>query len=270
MTAPVTDPPTRPVPPPPHRPSRVLVAAAVLLVVLVCGTGAVQLLSQVATGTVERTSVLTPQAARFVVDSDVGDVALGPSADGQVHVHSVVRYGMGRPELVEQSTSTGVRLDVDCHALLATRCDVDYEVQVPPGFEVVIGGTAGDVTANGLTGPLTVDRESGDIAVFDVSGPLDLHSSTGEITGESVRSEVVRTTSTTGDVRLDLQVAPRTLAVESTTGEMDLAVPGDVAYRVDARTGSGEERVLVPVDSASPRTISASGETGDLTLRPSR
>jgi hypothetical protein len=267
MAAPVTDQPTRPVPPPPHRPSRIVVSAAVLLVVLVCGTGAVQLLSQVATGTVERTSVLTPQAARFVVDSDVGDVALGPSADGQVHVHSVVRYGMGQPELVEQSTSTGVRLDLDCNA---TRCDVAYEVQVPPGFEVVIGGTAGDVTASGLSGPLTVDREVGDIAVFDVSGPLDLHSSTGEITGESVRSEVVRMTSTRGDVRLDLQVAPRTLDVESTTGEMDLAVPGDVAYRVDARTGSGEERVLVPVDSASPRTISASGETGDLTLRPSR
>ena len=247
-----------------------VVAAAVLLVVVVCGGGAAQLLSHVVDGTVERRSTLSAAGDRFVVDTDVGDITLGPSADGQVHVHTLVRHGLGEPELVEESTPDGVRLDVDCNDMLAGRCDVRYVVEVPPAFEVVVDGTAGDVTASRLTGALTVDRLDGDIAVFDLTGPLDLRTATGEISGDDLRSELVRVDSDTGDVRLELLAAPRSLEVATAVGEIDLAVPGDVSYRVDARSDSGEERVLVPVDPASPRTIHVDGDTGDLRLRPSR
>jgi hypothetical protein len=76
--------------------------------------------------------------------------------------------------------------------------------------------------------------------------------------------------STTADVRLEMLTAPQTLDVETTAGEIDLAVPTDTAYRVDARSVSGDERVLVPIDPASSRTIRAIGETGDLRIHPSR
>jgi hypothetical protein len=176
----------------PAKPRPAVVAAAVVLVVLVCGTGAISLLSQVVSGTVERASTFTPAAGRFVVDTDTGDVALSPSADGQVHLRTVVRHGLGAPELIEESTPAGLRLDVDCNDGIATRCDVQYTVEIPPTFEVVIGGSVGDVTASGLGGPLTVDRLSGDIALFDLTGPLDLRTRTGEITADDLRTEVLR------------------------------------------------------------------------------
>jgi hypothetical protein len=247
-----------------------VLTAAVLLVVVACGTGAVSLLSQVVSGTVERTSTFTPATARFQVDADTGDVALSPSSDGQVHVRTVVRHGLGEPELIEESTPAGLRLDVDCNDGLATRCDVEYTVEVPPAYEVVIGGTAGDVTASRITGPLTVDRLSGDIAVYDLTGPLDLRSRTGEITGDALRSEVLRATSDTGDVRLELLTPPRSVDITTAAGEVDLAVPVGATYRVDAGTDAGEENVLVPVDPASDRVLRIDSITGDVNVRPSR
>ena len=64
---------------------------------------------------------------------------------------------------------------------------------------------------------------------------------------------------------------PRSLVDATTeTGEITLAVPADTTYRVDAGSDSGDERVLVPLDPASTRTLHASSDTGDVTVRPTR
>lgn len=247
-----------------------VLTAAVLLVVAVCGTSAVDLLSHVVSGTVERTSTFTPDTGRFRVDADTGDVTLSPSTDGQVHVRTLVRHGWGEPELIEESTPAGVVLDAGCNGALATWCDVRYTVEVPPHFEVVISGAAGDVTASRLAGPLTVDRRSGDIAVFDLTGPLDLRTRSGEITGDGLRTEMLRTESRSGDVRLELLAPPQSVDITTRSGEVDLAVPVAATYSVDARTRSGEERVLVPIDAASTRVLRIYGDSGDVTVRPTR
>jgi hypothetical protein len=255
--------------PAPTKAHPVVVAAAVLMVLLVCGTGAFALLSGVVTGTVERTNAFTPATDRLVVDAD-GDVTIGPSSDGQVHVHTIVRHGLGEPEIVQESTASGVRLDAGCREFLAVHCDIRHEVQVPPTFEVVIDGADGDVTASRLSGPLTVDRLTGDITAVDLTGPLDLRSRTGEITGDTLRTDVLRAASDTGDVRLELLAPPRSVDITTAAGEVDLAVPVGTAYRVDADTDSGEESVLIPVDPASDRVLRIHGDTGDVTVRPSR
>jgi hypothetical protein len=245
----------------------VVVAAAVLFVVLVCGTGAFGLLSEIVTGSAERTSAFTPATGRVTVDAD-GDVTVVPSPDGQVHVHTVVEHGLDEPRIVQESTPAGVRLGAGCRELLAVRCDISHEIRVPPTFEVVIGGADGDVTASGLSGPLTVDRSSGDITAVDLTGPLDLSSRAGDISGDALRVDVLRAASETGDVELRLLTPPTSVDVTTEHGEVDLVVPADTTYRVDAHTGSGDERVLVPLDSASTRTLRIAGDTGDVTVRP--
>lgn len=256
-------------PAPPAKAHPAVVAAAVLMVVLVCGTGAFTLLSEVVTSTVERTNAFTPTSNRLVVDAD-GDVTIEPSSDGQVHVHTVVQHGLGEPEIVQVSTPAGIRLDAGCREVLAISCDVRHEIQVPPAFEVVVDGADGDVTASRLSGPLKVDRFTGDITAVDLTGPLDLRSSTGEITGDALRAEVVRVGSDTGDVRLELVVPPQSVDIATNDGEVDLAVPADTTYRVEAGSDSGEERVLVPIDPTSARTLRVDGDTGDVTVRASR
>ena len=246
-----------------------VVAAAVLLVVLVCGTGAFSLVSEVVSDTVDRTTSFTPATNRLTVDAD-GDVAIEPSPDGQVHVHTIVRHGLGEPSIVQESTASGVRLDAGCREFLATSCDIRHELQVPPAFAVVVDGSDGDVAVSGLRGSLAVHRQNGDIAVVDLTGPLDLRTRTGEIRGDDLRADVLRAGSDTGDVRVELVVPPQTVEVATATGEVDLAVPGGTAYRIDAGSDSGEERVLVPIDPASARSLRAASDTGDVTVRSTR
>jgi hypothetical protein len=246
-----------------------VVTAAVLLVVLVCGSGAFALLSEIVTSTVERTNTFAPATDRLVVDAD-GDVAIGPSSDGRVHVRTVVGHGLGEPEVVQESTPAGIRLRARCGEFLAVRCDVRHEVQVPPASEVLIDGVEGEVTASRLSGPLTVDRVSGDITVDELTGPLDLRSRTGQIRGEALRAGTVRASSDTGDVQLELVTPPQSVDVVADNGEVDLAVPVDTTYRVDVCSDSGEERVLVPLDPTSTHTLRVDGDTGDVTVRPTR
>jgi hypothetical protein len=253
---------------PTRRPHPAVVVAAVLFVVVVIGSGALQLLSQAATGRYERTSTLVPSAERFTVASDSGTVRLSPSTDGDVHVRTTVSYGLGEPELVEDATPAGVRLDATCSGVLATHCEVDYVVEVPPSFAVFVEGTFGDVTVSGLTGPVTVDRSNGDVALFDLAGALDVTTRTGVISGNGLRSDVVRAETRSGDVQLGLLEPPRTLAVDSATGEVDIAVPA-TGYRVDARSASGETTVLVPTDPAAPGTIVVGSGSGNVRVRPS-
>jgi Putative adhesin len=248
------------------RPNAGVVAAAVLLVVVVAVSGATQLFSQVVESTLERTTTFTPVVDRFAVD-DAGDVAITPSSDGRVHVRTVVRHGLGRPDLMEESTPSGVRLDVDCNALLASRCDVRYEVELPPSFEVVVGGSAGDVTARGLTGPLRVDRDEGEIALFGVTGPLDVTTTSGDITGLDLRSQNVRAESRSGDVRLALLEPPQSVQVHAVTGDVDVAVPAGGGYRVSASTHYGDRSVTVPLDPAAERAVTVDSSNGDVRVR---
>jgi hypothetical protein len=243
--------------------------AAVLLVVVVVGTGAAQLFSQTVSSVIDRTSTYTPIADRFTVDADSGDVTVVPSGDGRVHVRTVVRHGIGQPELVEESTASGVRLDLVCDDLFASHCDVTYTVELPPSFELVVTGVAGDVTARAMTGPVRVERQYGDIALFDVTGPVDIESSSGDVTALGLRSESVRAETRSGDVRLELVEPPQAVQVDSEDGEVDVAVPAGVTYRVSAWTRSGERAVTVPVDPASDRSITIDGGNGDLRLHTS-
>lgn len=250
-----------------------VVAAAVILVVGICGTGASSLLSLAVTGTVERTSTFTPAGERLAIDAD-GDVTIGPSTDGRVHVQTVVRHGLGRPEIVQESTAAGVRLDAGCREFLAVQCDVRHVVQVPPAFQVSIDGSDGDLTASGLAGALTVDRRTGDITVAELGGPLDLRTRDGRITGTALRSEAARAATRHGDVQLELLTPPRSVEVDTTAGDVDLAVPGDTTYRIDVMTDEGvdgsEAQVAVPHDRASPRVLRIASDTGDTTIHPSR
>jgi Putative adhesin len=261
---PTTEQPTEPI----RRPHPGVVVTAVLFVVVVIGSGALQLLSQAATGRYERTSTLVPSSERFTVAGDSGSVRLSPSSDGDVHVRTSVSYGLGEPELIEEATPAGVRLDATCSGVLATHCEVDYVVEVPPSFAVFVEGSSGDVTVSSLTGPVTVDRSTGDIALFDLAGPLDVTTRTGVISGNGLRSDVVRAETRSGDIQLGLVEPPHTLAVDTGTGEVDVAVPA-TGYRVDARSGTGEATVLVPTDPVAPGTIVVGSGSGDVRVRPS-
>jgi hypothetical protein len=253
--------------PAPAAPNRALVAAAVVFVLVVVALGAATLIDQGFRSTSERSSALAVPAGQLTVRNAHGDVRLAPSPDGLVHVHTLAEHGLEAPELIEESTPTGLELGSRCTDSLAVECAVEYTIEVPPSFAVRVAAEAGDVEVRGLTGPLTVDSGSGDLHLLDLSGHLDVRTVAGEVEARRLRSGTVQLDTGFGDVRLELLTAPDSVRVRSEYGEVDITVPEAVPYRVQVDAGSGEQRISVPTDPTSARSITASSGAGDVSVQ---
>jgi hypothetical protein len=255
---------------PPAKPAFRRLSGVVVIVAVVVVLGAISVGSRLVGGRFEQTSTLVPQVQRLVVDNDDGDVTISPSADGNVRVTTMVRYGISRPALTETSTPEGVRLAVAC-AGFVNHCSADYVIQVPPAFAVNVSAGSGSVRVTSVSGDLGLDVDSGDVQLRDVSGRLQVRQGSGHVDGAAVRSQNVQVNADSGDVTLELRTPPQAVSASVGSGAVDLAVPVDgAAYRVDVDADSGQERIEVPVDPASSRSITVDTDSGDITVRPTR
>lgn len=247
-------------------PRRLLVTVAVLLVLVTAVFGGLQLIDHVVSSRWERTSVLAPHGPQVMVQADHGDVVIGPSEDGMVHVQTRISNGLATPHLEEEPTATGIRLSASCPFLFGN-CTVDYDVRVPPTLGVEVFTTSGEVTVRAVGGGARAETSSGDITITDVTGPVQLRSSTGKITASALHSPTISSETSSGDIELKTLVPPDTVTATSSTGDVDIVLPDSVRYRVETDTDVGDEHVTVPLDSAASRLVRVNTSAGDITVR---
>jgi DUF4097 and DUF4098 domain-containing protein YvlB len=77
---------------------------------------------------------------------------------------------------------------------------------------------------------------------------------------------VVASTST-GDIDLRLDTPSPEVSARTSTGDIRVIVPGDVAYQVQAETSTGDITVSVPQADGSRYAIHARASTGDIDIR---
>jgi hypothetical protein len=253
---------------PPARTRRGVLIAAVLIVLFVIGNGAVQLTFQVLQTHFSQNSTIVPLAQQITVKGYEGSVVLVPSPDSRVHVQASGTYGAAHPDLVEDSTETGVVLEARCRDVTFVTCKVDYAIQVPPAFAVKVQGGSTDVLVRNLSGAIDIDLVAGSAEVSGSTGPLQMHSGSGTLSGDQIRSSVITATTVAGGVNLDLVVAPQSLTVDTGVGDVSIMVPGAYTYRVSADTADGHKQVGVAQDVNSTRAITATSESGDVRIRP--
>ncbi|WP_232662187.1 DUF4097 family beta strand repeat-containing protein [Pseudonocardia sp. TRM90224] len=252
--------------PPPVR--RGAVVFAVLFVVAMITVGTVNTLSDLVESTVEQSTTIVPQGRALSVEALTGDIEIGPSPDGNVHVRTTVEYGLTRPELTEQANADEVFLASRCDGVVVAECQVDYDVLVPPDFPVYAETRSGHVRLSGLTGPLTVRTTTGDVTLSGVAGTIDVRAQSGGIRGSELRSPSVTTRTASGNVDLDLLSPPQLIDAVVTGGDIDLRVPGASRYRVTAEAPDGDQTVSVPTDPGSANTITARTSAGRVRVAP--
>jgi len=124
--------------------------------------------------------------------------------------------------------------------------NLEGEVQVHTG--------SGDVTAHDLSGPFTGEAGSGDIRVQDKSGDLRIRTGSGNIEVHDVNGGV-RAEAGSGDLSVEGKAAGD-WELSTGSGNVNVRLPSDAAFDVDARTSSG--RLLVD----PPVTMTVQGEVG--------
>jgi Putative adhesin len=201
-----------------------------------CGAGAP------ANGSFSRTlNVSGP--IRLEVANAAGDVAIGGSTDGRVHVKADVRssgFTLANPrkrvdELVanppiEQKGDT-IRIGKDLARL--RNITVSYTIEVPRETEVSTTVASGSQTVHGLRGPVKLVGVSGAIRVNQIEGFAQLTTVSGSIDASDMGDDV-RATSASGKVTLSNVKGD--VSINAVTGSSQVTKLGG---RVEATTTSG-------------------------------
>ncbi|HYB88797.1 MAG TPA: DUF4097 family beta strand repeat-containing protein [Streptosporangiaceae bacterium] len=219
------------------------------------------------------------------VSVDEGDISVGPGSAGQLRVHGTVHYSLIRPKLTWQRSGSTIALHARCQVPTGV-CSFDYAVAVPPAARSEVSTASGNLTASGLAGTVTLSADSGDIKATGISGRATIsdHSGnitvtspagarvlimddSGDITGTGVSSRQLNAQDQSGDITVVFTKVPDLVRISDSSGNIKLVLPpGPTAYRVSANTSSGQTSISVPQSPTSPHVISATDESGDITI----
>ena len=218
----------------------------------------------------ERTFTMAPGASRLSVEVGNGAVRLTSTDSDLLQVHRTVTHGWREPGIEERSDGSGAAITAHCPTLFARGCDIGYEIAVPRGFAVDLRADSGDLDIRGVTAQsLRTDVSSGRTTLVDVAGSVEMRSSSGSISATGLSSADLTADVSSGSTSLDFAAAPSAVTVSASSGNVILRLPvSEGPYRVRADSSSGREQVDVPVNPASPRTVTVTVSSGDVQVLP--
>lgn len=226
---------------------RWLGVTAVAIAVMVASTGLATSLAR----TYDRTTTSAdPGLAVLEVDIDAGTVDVVRGGD-EVEVVREVAGSWRAPETGAERLGDRLRLTGSCQpAFLQTECYTDYTVTVPDDVELVLSSSAGEIRVDGGTAAVTATTSAGRI---DLSG---------------LETDVVRASSSAGEVVVDFAEPPSSVDASTSTGRVEVVVPDDgTRYAVDAGSSVGNASVAVPRDADSQHRITARTSVGEVVVR---
>jgi DUF4097 and DUF4098 domain-containing protein YvlB len=200
------------------------------------------------------------------IDGGNGDITVIAEPRDDVEVIAKRQWSLAEPKLEQRFEGGALRLSGSCGfwSSIGPGCSTDFELHVPRDIDVDVRGSSGNVRAEGLTGRAYVGTSSGDVRVLDATGPLTAGASSGDVDVEGYGGRDVSARAGSGDVSVRTRAVPDRVRAVASSGDVTVVVPGSAAYRVDTRTGSGEETVKVDQARDSRHLIEAIASSGDV------
>jgi hypothetical protein len=121
-----------------------------------------------------------------------------------------------------------------------------------------------------VTMPLSVALNvRGDVGLVRLQGGLakaQIQTDAGEVSGTGLGRGSYTVTTDAGRVKLTFTSAPALVKVTTSVGAIDVTVPGNASYRVNASSEVGDKDVTVPNDAAATNVIDLHAEVGTVSL----
>ena len=195
-----------------------------------------------------------------------GSVILHSAASGRQVLIAYTTHS-DKVEVDQNATADKQRIELLTHALAgqkptADEARVDYEITVPAGASVNVTTVSAPITADGLSGDLTLSSETGQIDAHNMSkSHLHVRSMNAPVTLTSITGSYIDIQSSGGAVHISKVTGPRVL-VGTANGNIDYH--GDCGGAGDYRftTHSGDIEMWLP-DYASV-DLSARSRTGSV------
>ena len=209
---------------------------------------------------------------RLVTDGTTGDVRVRVGRAGEaVTVKETLHWTFVKPQATVPAAAAGtLTLAPRCDGWSWGPCATDLDVTVPPGTQLQLKTTTGDIRADAQGATVSARTTTGDVVVNGTgSTAVDAQSTTGDVTvGGDTAAARITTRTTTGDVTVTLTAVPADLTATATTGDVVVTVPSGHRYRVDIETTNGDQSVAPGLrDDAATEHLGVRSTTGDVTIK---
>jgi len=213
---------------------------------------ALTLLSRAVRQTRVETAVYRQPVSRVVVDTSTGSIEVRRADAGSpITVQRTLEWSFGSASSQEAVSADVLTVQARCQNTVGFGvCSVSYVISVPA------------TTAVNLT------SSTGSLQVRDLAGDVQARASTGSVELTGLQSSTVTAETSTGSVLVRFTAPPTSVSARASTGSVEVVLPEDgTKYDVRASTSTGQQSVTVPVDSGSPRHVTASTSTGSVDVR---
>ena len=251
----------------PTNPARATAARPSSTALLLAGTAAALLLGITtarAADTHKESRLEIAPAGNITVVNSAGSVTLHSASGHQV----VVEYTTHSDKVeVDQTNPDKQRIELRSHAVAgqkpsADEARVDYDITVPPGVSVNVTTVAAPITAEGLSGDISLSSETGQIAVRNVArSHVHVRSINAPVILNNVTLAHVDVQSSGGPIHLTTVTGPR---VTAGTANGTIDYHGDCAGGGDYifNTHSGDIEMWLPAYASVD--LSARSRTGSV------
>ncbi|WP_405678730.1 DUF4097 domain-containing protein [Streptomyces sp. NBC_01511] len=176
-----------------------------------------------------------------------GDIEVVTGGGSGISVTEEFEYTDGKPRADHSVKSGELFLNAPgCENDDASKCAVNYTVEVPAGTAVNLETGGGDITVRGLSGDTAAKTGGGNVRIKE-SAAKTVDASTG------------------GDVDSSFTSAPDQVKAESGGGDVTVRLP-EGTYSVDAETDGGNRDVGVTNTPSSAHKAKAHTGGGDVTV----
>jgi hypothetical protein len=197
-----------------------------------------------------------------------GTVRIVGSDTDTITVAARVSDGLRSTGHRERIDGDRLLLDSTCPIFGSSFCRVTYTIETPRDLDVVVREDNSGITVSDVTGDVDARSENGGLELARIGGSVTAHSDNGEVSARGLDASDVEASSDNGSVRLDFDRAPQRVVVDSDNGEVEVVLPqGDEAYNVETETDNGTMSMEVRTDPFGSRTIAATTDNGDVTVR---
>ncbi len=200
-------------------------------------------------------------ADRLTVQSGGLGVTLSQADTQQVAVVMNGSYTGHLPQVSVTRSGTEIVVTAGCSG----DCSEHLQITVPTGLAAQVSAGDAAIEAKGLTGRLELTTGSAAIEVDRASGPLTLRSTAGAVSVTDSSSPTVEVATTDGAVTASFTAAPTSVKITTNDGGVEVKVPHEAAYHVDAQSSDSTPSVSLPnTDQNATHNLSVKTRSGGI------
>jgi hypothetical protein len=218
-------------------------------------------------------SFVTGPSPHVVVETHNGSIHVRVGRRIQGVTATVVKKGYGRDDrkareslgnLVVNASQNGDEVNLGANQGDETlRNAANYFVEVPLNASVDLHSVNGCIEVIGVAGEVLARTTNACITATRVGGHVDLHTTNGEVTVQPDGAVVVAST-TNGSISVDGRLGPGLSNLSTTNGSVDVVLPRDSRFTLEANTTNGHVGTNFPITSGlRNRDTSLSGTVGN-------